>query len=60
MSTDSKFYCCVLLLFSMVVATQTGDKTFDCVLVSVLEKYSGLLEIQWRTVTVTVENCYCM
>ena len=27
-----------------VVATDTGDKTFDCALVSVLVKYSGPLE----------------
>ena len=44
LSADSVFYCRVLLLFSMVVATDTGDKTFECAMVSVLETYSGPLE----------------
>lgn len=44
LSADSVFYCRMLLLFSMAVATDTGDKTFDCALVSVLENYSGPLD----------------
>ena len=44
LSADFVFYCRVLPLFSMVVSTDTGDKTFDCALVSVLENYSGPLE----------------
>ena len=44
LSADSVFYCGVLLLFSMAVATDMGDKTFDCALVSVLENYSGPLD----------------
>jgi len=44
LSADSVFYCRVLLLFSMIVATDTGDKTMECAMVSVLENYSGPLQ----------------
>ena len=37
--------CGVLLLFSMVIATDTGYKNFDGAFVSVLKNYSGPLEI---------------
>ncbi len=38
-SPDSVWYACVLLLFSASAATNTGSKSFDCALVSIIETY---------------------
>ena len=43
LTPDSVWYCRVLLLFSFSAMTDTGSKSFDCALVSVMERHEGLL-----------------
>lgn len=38
---DSVWYCRVLLLFSFSAMTDTGSRSFDCALISVMERYEG-------------------
>ena len=41
LTPDSVYYCQIQLLFSFSAMTDTGSKSFDCALVSVLEPYEG-------------------
>ena len=43
LTPDSVYYCKILLLFSFSSMTDTGSKSFDCALVSLLELYEGPL-----------------
>ena len=43
LTPDSVWYCRVLLLFSFSAMTDTGSKSFDCALVSVMERHEGRL-----------------
>ena len=43
LAPDSVWYCRVLLLFSFSAMTDTGSRSFDCALVSVMERYEGPL-----------------
>ena len=43
LTPDSVWYCQVLLLFSFSAMTDTGSKSFDFALVSVMERHEGLL-----------------
>ena len=43
LTPDSVWYCRVLLLFSFSAMTDTGSRSFDCALVSVMDEYKGPL-----------------
>ena len=43
LTPDSVWYCRVLLLFSFSAMTDTGSRSFECALVSVMERYEGPL-----------------
>ena len=40
---DAVWYCRVLLLFSFSAMTDTGSRSFDCALISVMDRYQGAL-----------------
>ena len=43
LTPDSVWYCPVLLLFAFSAMADTGSKSFDCALVSVMKQHEGRL-----------------